>query len=109
MPKFAANLTMLFNEAPFMERFALAAKAGFEGVEYLFPYDFDKDAIRAELVEWENRLKIKYDIRDSATGERLTRGHTVQVAVKLPEMAMCFISPAILFEKLGVPMPCDAA
>ena len=49
MPKFAANLTMLFNEAPFMERFALAAKAGFEGVEYLFPYDFDKDAIRAEL------------------------------------------------------------
>jgi hydroxypyruvate isomerase len=49
MPKFAANLTMLFNEAPFMERFALAAQAGFEGVEYLFPYDFDKDAIRAEL------------------------------------------------------------
>ena len=49
MPKFAANLTMLFTEAPFMERFALAAKAGFEGVEYLFPYDFDRDAIRAEL------------------------------------------------------------
>ena len=49
MPKFAANLTMLFNEAPFLERFALAAKAGFEGVEYLFPYDFDKEALRAAL------------------------------------------------------------
>ena len=49
MPKFAANLTMLFNEVPFLERFALAAKAGFEGVEYLFPYDFDKEALRAAL------------------------------------------------------------
>ena len=49
MPKFAANLTMLFNEVPFMERFALAAKAGFEGVEYLFPYEFDKAALRAAL------------------------------------------------------------
>ena len=41
--RFAANLTMLFNEVPFLERFALAAKAGFEGVEYLFPYEFDED------------------------------------------------------------------
>lgn len=49
MPKFAANLTMLFNEVPFMERFALAAKAGFEGVEYLFPYDFDRETLRAAL------------------------------------------------------------
>jgi len=49
MPKFAANLTMLFTEAPFLDRFALAAKAGFEGVEYLFPYDFAKEALRAEL------------------------------------------------------------
>jgi hydroxypyruvate isomerase len=49
MPKFAANLTMFFNEVPFIERFALAAKAGFEGVEYLFPYDFDREALRAAL------------------------------------------------------------
>jgi hydroxypyruvate isomerase len=49
MPKFAANLTMLFNEVPFMERFALAAKAGFEAVEFLFPYEFDKDELRAAL------------------------------------------------------------
>ncbi|MCA1439242.1 hydroxypyruvate isomerase [Ensifer sp. IC4062] len=49
MPRFAANLTMLFNEAPFLDRFSLAAKAGFEGVEYLFPYEFEKMALRAAL------------------------------------------------------------
>lgn len=45
MPKFAANLTMLFNELPFLERFAAAKAAGFEAVEYLFPYPFEKDAL----------------------------------------------------------------
>lgn len=40
MLKFAANLTMMFAEAPFLERFAAARKAGFQGVEFLFPYDF---------------------------------------------------------------------
>ena len=40
MPKFAANLSFLFNDAPFAERFQRAAKAGFAGVEYLFPYDW---------------------------------------------------------------------
>ena len=49
MPSFAANLTMLFNEVPFMERFALAAEAGFSGVEYLFPYEYDRNALKAEL------------------------------------------------------------
>lgn len=49
MPKFAANLTMLFTELPFMERFAAARQAGFSAVEYLFPYSFDKAALVAEL------------------------------------------------------------
>jgi hydroxypyruvate isomerase len=49
MPKFAANLTMLFNEVPFIDRFAAAADAGFSGVEYLFPYDFDKNELAAKL------------------------------------------------------------
>ena len=39
MPKFAANLTMMFNEVPFPARFAAAAAAGFKGVEFLFPYE----------------------------------------------------------------------
>jgi len=49
MPKFCANLTMLFNEVAFMDRFAAAAKAGFKGVEYLFPYDYDKNDLVAAL------------------------------------------------------------
>ncbi len=49
MPKFAANLTMLFNELPFMQRFEAAAKAGFQAVEYLFPYAYDKKELAAAL------------------------------------------------------------
>lgn len=49
MPKFCANLTMLFNEHPFLDRFDAAAKAGFKGVEFLFPYAFAKDDIAQRL------------------------------------------------------------
>ena len=49
MLKFAANLSFLYNELPFMERFAAAAKDGFKGVEYLFPYAFSKQEIAAAL------------------------------------------------------------
>lgn len=49
MPRFAANLTMLFNEVPFLERFERAARAGFDAVEFLFPYAFDPAEIRARL------------------------------------------------------------
>ena len=45
MPKFCANLTMLFNEVDFMDRFEKAAKAGFKGVEYLFPYAYPKEQL----------------------------------------------------------------
>lgn len=49
MPRFAANLTMLFTEYPMLERFDRAAAAGFQAVEFLFPYDEDIAAIRAAL------------------------------------------------------------
>jgi len=49
MPRFAANLTMLFNEVPFLDRFEKAAAAGFTGVEYLFPYDFTPEELVAKL------------------------------------------------------------
>ena len=49
MPRFAANLTMMFNERDFLDRFDAAAKAGFKGVEYLFPYDYNKEAIAEKL------------------------------------------------------------
>ena len=56
MPKFAANLTMLFNEVPFLDRFAAAAKAGFDAVEFLFPYPYEADALAARLRE--HKLKL---------------------------------------------------
>lgn len=49
MPKFAANLSMLFTEEAFLDRFAAAAAAGFRGVEYLFPYEFEAAAIKQRL------------------------------------------------------------
>ena len=49
MPKFAANLTMLFTEVPFLDRFERAAKAGFTAVEFLFPYAFPVGDIKACL------------------------------------------------------------
>ncbi len=49
MPRFAANLTMLFNEHPFLDRFEQAAKAGFEAVEFLFPYAFSIEDIGNRL------------------------------------------------------------
>ncbi len=49
MPKFAANLTMLYNELEFTERFEAAAKAGFRGVEYLFPYAYPKEVLADKL------------------------------------------------------------
>jgi hydroxypyruvate isomerase len=49
MPKFAANLTMLFNEVPFLDRFEHAAKAGFKAVEFLFPYAYAAVDIRQRL------------------------------------------------------------
>ena len=50
MPRFAANLSMLFTELPFMQRFEAAAAAGFEAVEYLFPYPFPTHELAAALL-----------------------------------------------------------
>ena len=71
MPKFAANLSMMFNEVPFPERFAAAAKAGFTAVEFLFPYDYPV----ADITRWlkENHLKsalFNMPPGDWAAGER---------------------------------------
>lgn len=56
MPKFAANLTMLFNEVPFIERFDQAAHAGFKAVEFLFPYDYPVEALQDALKR--NQLQL---------------------------------------------------
>ena len=52
MPRFAANLSMMFTEVPFLHRYELAAKAGFTAVEFLFPYAFSVEEVLAPLVKY---------------------------------------------------------
>jgi acyl-CoA thioester hydrolase len=54
--------------------------------------------VRASLVEWENRLKIDYLITDVATGERMTRASTTQVAVEIASREMQLASPAVFID-----------
>lgn len=75
-------------------------------LRYAAPATFGQRLLlRAEIVEWENRLRIDYHILDAASGKRLNRASTTQVAVDIHSGEMCFVSPAILFEKLGVAAP----
>lgn len=71
-------------------------------IRYVKPIFFGQTVtVRAEIVEWENRLKISYFIFDKYTGIKLTKGYSVQVAVNLDTQEMCFASPSVLFSKLG--------
>jgi hydroxypyruvate isomerase len=71
MPKFAANLSFLFTDVPFEQRFARAAAAGFAGVEYLFPYDYPAHAI-AEWLKTDGLEQVLFNLApgDWAAGER---------------------------------------
>lgn len=72
-------------------------------LRYARPAKFgQKIIVHAAMVEWENRLKINYQIVDKHTGTRLTRGHTCQVAVDMATDEMCYESPAVLWQKLGI-------
>lgn len=71
MPKFCANLTFLFTEVPFPERFARAAAAGFRGVEYLFPYDHPPEAVAGWLkAAGLEQVLFNLPAGDWAAGER---------------------------------------
>lgn len=59
--------------------------------------------VRAELLEYENRIKIAYLITDAMSGEKLTKGWTVQVAVDARSGELQFVSPPILLDKLKEP------
>lgn len=58
--------------------------------------------VRAEIMEWENRLRIEYLIRDAKTGTKLNKASTVQVAVDLATREMRYVCPPVLWERLGV-------
>lgn len=76
MPKFAANLTMLFTEVSFMERFALAKKAGFKFIEYLFPYEYSLADLRKQLVDHDlKQVLFNLPAGDWAKGERGIASH----------------------------------
>jgi len=75
-------------------------------VRYIAPAKFaQRLRLRADIVEWENRLKIAYLLTDGATGQRISRATTTQVAVDVATGEMCFVSPPVLFEKLGLTPP----
>ena len=61
--------------------------------------------VRADLVEWENRLKINYLITDAVTGERLTRASTVQVAVDSQTHEMQLASPRVFIDAVERALP----
>lgn len=62
-------------------------------------------SVRAEITEWENRVRTEYLIRDLLSGEVITRGHSLQVAVSTTDGAMQFVCPPILAQQLGVSFP----
>jgi hydroxypyruvate isomerase len=71
MPRFCANLTMLYGERDFLDRFEAAAKDGFEGVEYLFPYPYPKEEL-AERLRRHGLVQVLHNLPagDWAAGER---------------------------------------
>jgi len=71
MPKFCANLSLMFTEVPFLDRFEAASRAGFKGVEYLFPYEFDAAEIK-ERLDAHGLTQVLFNMPpgDWAAGER---------------------------------------
>jgi len=75
-------------------------------VKYIRPLLYAQPVIvAARISEWENRLKMDYEIRDAASGEVLTRAHTIQVAVDAASGEMRYQCPPVLWERLGVQAP----
>ncbi len=71
-------------------------------IKFINAASFDqKIRCTASLLEFENRIKIGYDIKCIETGKRLTKGYTTQVAVDLESKELQLVSPKIVFEKLS--------
>lgn len=75
-------------------------------VKYIRPLRFNQPLrVVARIVEWEHRLKFRYEIFDAASGQVLTRAHTIQVAVDAASQEMLYQCPPVLWQRLGVPTP----
>jgi acyl-CoA thioester hydrolase len=75
-------------------------------VKYIRPLLYGQALrVRATITEWENRLKIAYEIRDAESDQVLTRAHTIQVAVDAATNEMLYLCPSVLWERLGVQAP----
>ena len=100
MPRFAANLSMLFTEVPFLDRFERAARTGFEAVEFLFPYEFPPEEIRARIDTHRLRIVLhNLPAGDWAAGERGIVCHPDRIAEFRAGVAQ-----AVTYAKaLGVP------
>lgn len=71
--------------------------------KYVAPLRYEqKVKVAAKITEWENRLKIEYLVTDVESGKVLTRAYSIQVAVNMKTQEMCFSSPKILMQKLGL-------
>lgn len=76
-------------------------------IRYIRPLLFQQRVrVKADLVEWENRLKLNYLISDAATGERLTRASTVQVAVDMASREMQLASPRVFLDAVERALAC---
>jgi len=72
-------------------------------LKYVRPATFNQPLIvRAEIVEWENRLKMAYVIRDAKTGAKVNTATSIQVAVDMKTREMQYVCPRVLWERLGV-------
>lgn len=72
-------------------------------LKYVRPAEFGQRlVVRSEIVEWENRLRITYRIRDAASGRKLTEATTTQVAVDVATREMLYVCPPVLWQRLGV-------
>lgn len=70
-------------------------------VKYIKPIPFHHEIrVTAKLVEWENRLRVDFQIFDNGNGARMTKAHTTQVAVDMTTEEMCFASPKVFTDKV---------
>jgi acyl-CoA thioester hydrolase len=70
-------------------------------VKYIKPIPYDhKIRVKASLTAWENYVRVEYIIFDQETGEKMTKGYTRHVAVKMSSQQMCLASPRVFLDKL---------